>query len=132
MPRVLPLILSATAVGVLSWGWLGLSNTAMDSFIQAQKVCITQLDIMLILTVYTSINKGGRFQYLTIQGLVLAWVTMVLGTLVNLFPSLTGELFFETLLSFSLSLRPSSSLEEIKEGNLHYIYASTCSAGFFF
>ncbi|KAG1891274.1 FAR-17a/AIG1-like protein [Suillus subluteus] len=58
MPRPEALFLHGVAVGVMTYGFMSLRTLPMDGWIRAQ--------------------KGGHFQFLTIQGLAVAWFTMVL------------------------------------------------------
>ncbi|KAG0705903.1 FAR-17a/AIG1-like protein [Suillus ampliporus] len=70
MPRLAALFLHGTAVGVMAHGFLGLRTLPVDAWIRSQ--------------------KGGHFQYLTIQGLACAWLTMALGLGCDLLPSFTA------------------------------------------
>ncbi|KAG5646688.1 hypothetical protein DXG03_002678 [Asterophora parasitica] len=64
-------ILHASAASVMAFGFLSLSSLGIHEWIQTQ--------------------HGGHFQFLTIQGLAIAWLTMVAGLLSNLFPSSPGK-----------------------------------------
>ncbi|TDL27363.1 hypothetical protein BD410DRAFT_782456 [Rickenella mellea] len=54
----------------MAWGYLGLNSLPLDAWIKKQ--------------------KGGHFQYLTIQGLAIAWLTMMASLACDLFPSNSG------------------------------------------
>ncbi|KAG1905975.1 FAR-17a/AIG1-like protein [Suillus fuscotomentosus] len=69
MPRPEAFFLHGVAVGVMTYGFISLRMLPMDGWIRAQ--------------------KGGHFQFLTIQGLATAWLTMVLSLGCDLLPSLT-------------------------------------------
>ncbi|KAF8078055.1 FAR-17a/AIG1-like protein [Lyophyllum atratum] len=62
-----PIILHASAAAVMAFGFSSLSGLEIDAWIGAQ--------------------YGGHFQFLTIQGLAIAWLTMVVSLLRDLFPS---------------------------------------------
>jgi len=66
--------LHATALAAMLWGYLELENTAADEWIRTQ--------------------KGGHWQFLTIQGLGLACVTTFFSLCADLLPSIT---LFKTL-----------------------------------
>ncbi|KAG1875032.1 FAR-17a/AIG1-like protein [Suillus tomentosus] len=68
MPRPEAFFLHGVAVGVMTYGFISLRMLPMDGWIRAQ--------------------KGGHFQFLTIQGLATAWLTMVLSLGCDLLPSL--------------------------------------------
>ncbi|TFK77069.1 hypothetical protein BDN72DRAFT_754561 [Pluteus cervinus] len=58
-----------------------------------------------------SSQYGGHFQFLTIHGLLLAWITMVSGSILDLFPSvpfLKGAKRLFSMLSMPLSITISS------------------------
>ncbi|KAG1803625.1 FAR-17a/AIG1-like protein [Suillus plorans] len=67
MPRPEAFFLHGVAVGVMTYGFIGLRTLPIDGWIRAQ--------------------KGGHFQFLTIQGLAAAWVTMILSLGCDLLPS---------------------------------------------
>jgi len=62
-------VLHASAAAVMTYGYLSLKTTVLDSWIRSQ--------------------KGGHFQFLTIQGLSVAWLTMIFSLICDLFPSST-------------------------------------------
>jgi len=64
-----PLLLHAGAAATMAYGYLGLHTLPIHSFIANQ--------------------KGGHFQFLTIQGLAVAFVTMLLSMLTDLVPVLS-------------------------------------------
>ncbi|THH01994.1 hypothetical protein EW145_g6816 [Phellinidium pouzarii] len=55
------------ALGIMSWGYFGLESTVMNTFIVRQ--------------------KGGHFQFLTIQALAMAWITMALSLCSDIIPT---------------------------------------------
>jgi len=60
--------LNATAVGIMTHGFRSLGSLGhVEDWIRSQ--------------------YGGHFQYLTIQGLILAWLTMLTGLTIEIFPS---------------------------------------------
>ncbi|KIK08735.1 hypothetical protein K443DRAFT_128192 [Laccaria amethystina LaAM-08-1] len=60
--------LNATAVGIMTHGFRSLGSLShVEDWIRSQ--------------------YGGHFQYLTIQGLILAWLTMLTGLTIEIFPS---------------------------------------------
>ncbi|KAG2157368.1 FAR-17a/AIG1-like protein [Suillus clintonianus] len=67
MPRPEALFLHGAAAGVMAYGFLSLKTLPVDAWIRTQ--------------------KGGHFQFLTIQGLAAAWFTMVLSLGCDLLPS---------------------------------------------
>ncbi|KAG1756523.1 FAR-17a/AIG1-like protein [Suillus paluster] len=70
MPRPAALFLHGAAVGVMAYGFLSLKKLPMDAWIRTQ--------------------KGGHFQFLTIQGLASAWLTMALSLGCDILPSFTA------------------------------------------
>ncbi|KAL1944602.1 hypothetical protein VTO73DRAFT_3032 [Trametes versicolor] len=60
-------LLHATGVAVMTYGYMNLPD--------------------MIANIRMAEMKGGHFQFLTIQGLVLAWITMILSLGCDLFPS---------------------------------------------
>ena len=89
--RPLIAFLHALAAGVMVYGYQGLTTLAIDNWMRSQ--------------------KGGHFQFLTVQGymcnaqlqaiwmmsdlsmfgrLVVAWVSMMLSLATDLFPSVSG------------------------------------------
>ncbi|KAH8106738.1 FAR-17a/AIG1-like protein [Cristinia sonorae] len=64
-----PFLLHAGAAATMAYGYMGLHTLPIHSFIVNQ--------------------KGGHFQFLTIQGLLVAFVTMVLSMLADLVPVLS-------------------------------------------
>lgn len=67
MPRPEAFFLHGVAVSVMTYGFISLRRLPMDGLIRAQ--------------------KGGHFQFLTIQGLAVAWLTMVLSLGCDSLPS---------------------------------------------
>ncbi|KAG1754499.1 FAR-17a/AIG1-like protein [Suillus lakei] len=67
MPRPQALFLHGVAVGVMTYGFLSTKTLPMDGWIQTQ--------------------KGGQFQFLTIQALASAWLTMTFSLGCDLLPS---------------------------------------------
>ncbi|KAI0636804.1 FAR-17a/AIG1-like protein [Trametes polyzona] len=65
--RLRAVLLHATAVSVMTYGYINLPD--------------------MILNIRMSEMKGGHFQFLTIQGLALAWMTMVLSLAGDFIPS---------------------------------------------
>ncbi|KAI0273668.1 FAR-17a/AIG1-like protein-domain-containing protein [Gloeopeniophorella convolvens] len=63
-------LLHVCAASCMAWGYTEMSRTAFDAWIREQ--------------------GGGRWQFLTIQGLALAWTTMVIGTAEDVFPRIPG------------------------------------------
>ncbi|KIP08177.1 hypothetical protein PHLGIDRAFT_127207 [Phlebiopsis gigantea 11061_1 CR5-6] len=61
-------LLHSIAAAIMTYAWFELETLPNDSFISKQ--------------------KGGHFQFLTIQGLVIAWLTMVLSLLADIAPSI--------------------------------------------
>ncbi|KAI0928613.1 hypothetical protein AcW2_004570 [Taiwanofungus camphoratus] len=62
-------LLHTVAASVMAYGFINLKTTPLDKWIRAQ--------------------KGGHFQYLTIIGLCVAWLTMIFGLGADMFPSFT-------------------------------------------
>ncbi|GJE95192.1 FAR-17a/AIG1-like protein [Phanerochaete sordida] len=60
-------VLHTAAAAIMTYAWFELDHLPNNAFVEKQ--------------------KGGHFQFLTIQGLVVAWVTMVLSLSADLFPS---------------------------------------------
>ncbi|KAH7914977.1 FAR-17a/AIG1-like protein [Hygrophoropsis aurantiaca] len=60
----LGLILHAAAAGVMAYGFLSIKSLPIDDWISSQ--------------------KGGHYQYLTIQGLAAAWLTMIVSILCDI------------------------------------------------
>jgi len=67
---VIRLLFRGTAAAIMAYGFNSLHYLPINSFIESQ--------------------KGGHFQYLTIQGLCVAWLTMVTSMAGDVFPSLTA------------------------------------------
>lgn len=65
--KLAPVLLHTAAAAILAYAWFELDHLPNNAFVEKQ--------------------KGGHFQFLTIQGLVAAWVTMALSFLADLFPS---------------------------------------------
>ncbi|KII88639.1 hypothetical protein PLICRDRAFT_41839 [Plicaturopsis crispa FD-325 SS-3] len=63
-------LLHAAAAGIMAYGYMGLSTLPLDAHIRSQ--------------------KGGHLQFLTIQGLCVAWLTMAASLVADLFPSATS------------------------------------------
>ncbi|KAI0692395.1 FAR-17a/AIG1-like protein [Cytidiella melzeri] len=59
-------LLHSTATAIMTYAWLEIDNLANSAFIAKQ--------------------VGGHFQYLTIQGLVAAWLTMALALITDIAP----------------------------------------------
>jgi len=62
-------LLHASAAGAMAYGYRGLESLAINAWIKSQ--------------------KGGHFQFLTLQGLAVAWLTMVMSLVVDLFPAIS-------------------------------------------
>jgi len=67
--RLGPVVLHSAAAAAMAYGWLNLGNLVQDSWISKQ--------------------KGGHMQFLTIQALMIACLTMVMSLILDLFPSIT-------------------------------------------
>lgn len=65
--RMIATMLHASAASAMSYGYRSLSSTPLDKWIRSQ--------------------KGGHMQFLTIQGLAVAWVTMLLSLGNDIFPT---------------------------------------------
>ncbi|TCD60534.1 hypothetical protein EIP91_009930 [Steccherinum ochraceum] len=64
-----PLILHAGAAATMAYGYMGLHSLPINKLIESQ--------------------RGGHFQFLTIQGLAVAFITMLLSMLADLVPVLS-------------------------------------------
>ncbi|KAJ6547451.1 FAR-17a/AIG1-like protein [Mycena capillaripes] len=63
-------VLHVAAISAMTYGYNALHGLAVDAWISSQ--------------------YGGHFQFLTIQGLAVAWLTMAVGLLEDFFPSIAG------------------------------------------
>ncbi|OJA14847.1 hypothetical protein AZE42_00811 [Rhizopogon vesiculosus] len=70
MPRPEALLLHGAALSVMTYGFLSLKTLPLNDWIKTQ--------------------TGGHFQFLTIQGLAAAWLTMAIGIGCDLLPSFTA------------------------------------------
>ncbi|KAJ6596782.1 FAR-17a/AIG1-like protein [Mycena vulgaris] len=70
MVRSSSALLHLCAISAMSYGYTALHGLAVNSWITSQ--------------------YGGHFQFLTIQGLAVAWLTMVVGLVEDFFPSIKG------------------------------------------
>jgi len=61
------ILLHGSAAAIMAYGYNSLGSLAIDTWIKSQ--------------------TGGHFQFLTIQGLSVAWLTMVMSLAADLFPS---------------------------------------------
>lgn len=68
--RIFAVVLHASAVAILSYGYLELEKTVLNSYI------ITQ--------------RGGHSQFLTIQALIITWFTMLVSMFCDMFPRFQG------------------------------------------
>jgi len=69
-PRLVVALLRVFAAGLMVYGYREISTLAINEWISSQ--------------------KGGHFQFLTIQGLAVAWISMMLGLVTDLFPSVSA------------------------------------------
>jgi len=80
-----PSLLHGSAAAIMAYGFLALHSLPVNDFI------ITQ--------------KGGHFQYLTIQGLAVAWLTMIVSLVCDVLPTGNGaRVVKRTLLMIALPL----------------------------
>ncbi|KAJ7172592.1 FAR-17a/AIG1-like protein [Mycena filopes] len=70
MVQASSVLLHVGAISAMTYGYNSLHHLAVNSWITAQ--------------------YGGHFQYLTIQGLAVAWLTMAVGLVEDFFPSING------------------------------------------
>ncbi|KAJ7343595.1 FAR-17a/AIG1-like protein [Mycena albidolilacea] len=70
MVQTASVALHVGAISAMSYGYNALHGLGINTWISSQ--------------------YGGHFQYLTIQGLAVAWLTMVVGLLEDFFPSIKG------------------------------------------
>ncbi|KAJ7940747.1 FAR-17a/AIG1-like protein [Mycena leptocephala] len=70
MVQISSVALHVCAISAMTYGYNALHGLAINSWISSQ--------------------YGGHFQYLTIQGLAVAWLTMVAGLFNDFFPSIKG------------------------------------------
>ncbi|KAI0314269.1 FAR-17a/AIG1-like protein [Amylostereum chailletii] len=68
LQRVSATLLHASAAYTMAWGWFALSGTGFDEWVHVQ--------------------KGGHTQFLTIQGLAVAFTTMALALVNDIFPQI--------------------------------------------
>ncbi|KAH7923523.1 hypothetical protein BV22DRAFT_578216 [Leucogyrophana mollusca] len=68
--RPVALALHATAASIMAYGFLSLKSLPIDEWISSQ--------------------KGGHYQYLTIQGLATAWLTMVVSVACDILPPISA------------------------------------------
>lgn len=68
--HLIPSLLHGSAAAIMAYGFLSLHSLPINDFIATQ--------------------KGGHFQYLTIQGLVVSWLTMVTSLVCDLIPASNG------------------------------------------
>ncbi|KAI0050910.1 hypothetical protein FA95DRAFT_1513312 [Auriscalpium vulgare] len=82
--RLTAALLHASSAATMAWGYNAMTGSAFDAWIQTQ--------------------KGGQLQFLTIQGLALAWVTTVLAFVHDVFPARQLKTLKRTLGMISMPL----------------------------
>ncbi|KAJ6630680.1 FAR-17a/AIG1-like protein [Mycena sp. CBHHK59/15] len=70
MVRISSALLHVNAICVMTYGYKALNGLSINTWIESQ--------------------YGGHFQFLTIQGLAVAWLTMFIGLVEDFFPSIYG------------------------------------------